>query len=103
MTWLPTNAMSELIPFANSGAGGVFDRSRRFHDAFPAASIAPARSPTRGSGLGAAIDKVLAGEEEDPAHPATDSAARTGRRRKGAAVDREPSGHVLSANPMRVS
>jgi len=40
---------------ANVAGGGVFDTARMFHDA-SAASISPARKPTRGSGLGAMVD-----------------------------------------------
>src|SRR5574338_1079807 len=43
----------------NCSGCGVFDSSRRFHDAVPA-SAKPALRPTRGSGLGGSADLLLA-------------------------------------------
>jgi len=51
-----------------SGEGGVVETSWMFQAASPA-SIHPARRPTRGSGLGSAVDRL-----RDGAHAATDSA-----------------------------
>jgi hypothetical protein len=56
--------MSELVMPANVADGGVFDTTRIFHAA-SAASIAPARRPTRGSGIGE-LDLL----ETAVAHPA---------------------------------
>src|SRR3979411_1926885 len=53
-------ARSELVMPLKLAGGGVFDTTRRFHDA-SAASIRPARRPTRGSGLGAAMDMSAVG------------------------------------------
>ncbi len=53
-----------------SGEGGVVD-TRRMFQAACAAFIHPARSPTRGSGLGAVVDMLTF----EVAHAATDSAA----------------------------
>src|SRR3989449_7988266 len=52
-----------------SGEGGVVETSWMFQAASPA-SIHPARSPTRGSGLGATVEKG----RWDGAHAATDNA-----------------------------
>src|SRR6266576_5413481 len=52
-----------------SGEGGVVETSWMFQAASPA-SIHPARSPTRGSGLGTAVEKG----RWDGAHAATDNA-----------------------------
>src|SRR5258706_5793656 len=72
-------ATSELVRRRSPGVlglmksfeGGVFDTTRRFQAASPA-FIHPARRPTRGSGLGAAVESSGAGaaptdpdEEED--------------------------------------
>src|SRR5207244_12333506 len=73
MTLLPMNARSELVLPRNFSEGGVFESTRRFHVA-SAAFIKPARSPTRGSGLGAAAD-MPPGEEDALAHAAADTSA----------------------------
>src|SRR3954451_15305611 len=52
MAYGPLKARSELVMPAKLAGGGVLETTRRFHDASPA-FIRPARSPTRGSGLGA--------------------------------------------------
>src|SRR4051812_21189476 len=64
------------MPPTNFSDGGVADRTRRFHTASPA-SLTPARSPTRGSGLGACADIAAAladgprgAAAVDCAHPA---------------------------------
>src|SRR5687767_10807071 len=49
---------------AKAGGVGVFETTRRFHTASPA-SRRPARRPTRGSGLGAAVD--IGGDGTSPA------------------------------------
>ena len=76
------NDRSELMNWKSPGVlrlmksadGGVVDTRRRFHAA-SAAFIQPARSPTRGSGLGAVVDMLsLVG-----AHAATDSATMANR------------------------
>src|SRR4030088_1291565 len=74
MTYLPRNARSEFVRLLTPGVlrlmncsdGGVFDSKRRFHDA-SAASNHPARSPMRGSGLGAVVDMLAAGDGAPPA------------------------------------
>src|SRR5688500_8014146 len=61
----------------NFSEGGVFDTTSRFQIASPA-SIHPARSPMRGSGVGGVADILGAGAEPpgaDGVHPATDSQA----------------------------
>src|SRR5881409_4448940 len=58
-----------LLRLMKSGEGGVVETSWMFQAASPA-SIHPARSPTRGSGLGAAVEKGC----WDGAHAATDNA-----------------------------
>ena len=58
-----------LLRLMKSGEGGVVETSWMFQAASPA-SIHPARSPTRGSGLGAAVEKG----RWDGAHAATDNA-----------------------------
>src|SRR5438093_13084312 len=97
MAYFPVNARSELVSLLSPGLlrlmkfsdGGVLDTSRRFQAASPALNQ-PAFSPTRGSGRGAAADMsrfgdgaAPAGDDEDLAHAARDSAA--------SAKDREPS------------
>src|SRR2546425_8799422 len=61
-----------LLRLMKSGEGGVVETSWMFQAASPA-SIHPARSPTRGSGLGAAVEKG----RWDGAHAATDNATRS--------------------------
>src|SRR5215813_12078881 len=58
--------MSELVTPAKCSEGGVFETSLRFQAAVPA-SVSPALSPTRGSGLGAVVDMAPgdAAEDED--------------------------------------
>src|SRR5437773_3929976 len=58
-----------LLRLMKSGEGGVVETSWMFQAASPA-SIHPARSPTRGSGLGAAVEKG----RWDGAQAATDNA-----------------------------
>src|SRR3954470_3347008 len=58
MAYGPVNARSEFVTSTNCSDGGDFDTIRRFQAA-SAASIFPARSPTRGSGLGAAVDRLV--------------------------------------------
>src|SRR6185436_17828310 len=60
MTYWPVNARSELVLPTNRPDGGVLERTRMFQVA-SAASILPARRPTRGSGLGAAASMPPAG------------------------------------------
>src|SRR5712691_914089 len=65
MTYGPTNERSELMKekspglarLTNCSDGGVVETRRTFHAA-RAAFIHPARSPTRGSGLGAVVDML---------------------------------------------
>src|SRR5438034_5644919 len=57
-----------LLRLMKSGEGGVVETSWMFQAASPA-SIHPAWSPTRGSGLGAAVEKG----RWDGAHAATDN------------------------------
>src|SRR3954469_3019008 len=52
-------ARSELVTSSNFPVGRVVDISLRFHEAV-AASYLPARSPTRGSGIGSPGDMLLA-------------------------------------------
>src|SRR3989454_7010843 len=66
MAYFPVKARSELVTPANFSEGGVFETTRRFHDASPA-SMSPARRPTRGSGLGATVDML---PPPDDAHAA---------------------------------
>src|ERR687889_1455342 len=65
MALLPLNARSDLVTSTNCSEGGVLDSIRRFHTAWPA-SILPARRPTRGSGLGAEVDLLCAGDGPPP-------------------------------------
>src|SRR5438132_10745157 len=51
---------------ANCSGGGVFETTRRFHAA-SAAFMRPARRPTRGSGLGATVDRFAPPEEAQAA------------------------------------
>ncbi len=51
---------------ANCAGGGVFETTRRFHDA-SAAFMRPARRPTRGSGLGATVDTFAPPEDAQAA------------------------------------
>src|SRR6266568_7208792 len=89
MAYSPTNARSEFTSRRSPGVlglmklsdGGVFDTRRRFHPASPALNQ-PARSPTRGSGLGAAID--MFDVPLDDAH-ATPKSARAVVHRRAAA------------------
>src|SRR5258706_7441695 len=65
MTYGPANERSELMKekspglarLMNCSDGGVVETRRTFHAA-RAAFIHPARSPTRGSGLGAVVDML---------------------------------------------
>src|ERR1700722_14598170 len=57
MTYLPSKARSEFVLSTKSLDGGVFDRRRIFHDAWPASNNPPLR-PTRGSGLGGVGDML---------------------------------------------
>src|SRR5256886_6768593 len=66
-----------LLRLMKSGEGGVVETSWMFQAASPA-SIHPARSPTRGSGLGAAVEKG----RWDGAHAATDNATIANQDRK---------------------
>src|SRR3954463_16077039 len=84
MAYGPLKARSELVMPAKLAGGGVLERTRRFHDASPA-FIRPARSPTRGSGLGAAVDMDMSPAAEEPfapddvvaaAHAPVDASAR---------------------------
>src|SRR5438105_14589473 len=52
------NARSELVSPLNGAGGGVCDSTCRFQTASPALSV-PARSPTRGSGIGSPGDMLL--------------------------------------------
>jgi hypothetical protein len=67
-----------LVLPKNFPVGGVFESTRRFQVA-SAASIKPARRPTRGSGLGAVADMLPAGDGAPPGaevervHAASDS------------------------------
>src|SRR3954465_1256733 len=79
MAYWPLNARSELVFPRNASDGGVFETTRRFHVA-SSAFIRPARRPTRGSGLGAAVDMLPAGDgllafgdEVERAHAAADN------------------------------
>src|SRR5687768_3744610 len=71
---LPVNARSEFVRrpspgvlgFVNLSEGRVVETSRRFQIASPA-SHQPARSPTRGSGLGGDIDMLAPGDDVEPA------------------------------------
>src|SRR5688500_14157549 len=96
MTRLPEKARSEFVTPWNSGGLGELETSRMFQIASAAARsgvlrlvsegnarTVPARSPTRGSGLGLVVAAVarLAGAgprspppPEDDAHPAAQSA-----------------------------
>src|SRR5215204_3534221 len=80
MAYLPVNARSEFVTSTKFGEGGVLETTFRFQIA-SAASILPARRPTRGSGLGAFADMSGLGEgppdslELDPAHAAVASRA----------------------------
>jgi hypothetical protein len=53
-----------VIP-AKLAGGGVLETTRRFHDASPA-FMRPARRPTRGSGLGAAVDIAMSPGAMEP-------------------------------------
>src|SRR5437867_6751368 len=94
MTYFPVKARSELVSLLSPGLlrlikcseGGVFDTSRRFQAASPALNH-PAFSPTRGSGRCAAAGMsrfgdgaATAGDDEDLAHAARDSAASAKKR-----------------------
>src|SRR5215468_3985224 len=63
MAYLPLNAKSEFVAWRNFSDGSVFDSTRRFHDA-SAASIRPARRPTRGSGDGGEVVSPACGGVE---------------------------------------
>src|SRR5260370_25835479 len=86
MAYVPENARSELVTPANFSDGGVFETTRRFHDASPA-SMSPARRPTRGSGVGATVDMLAPPED---AHAARHTQATV------SAADRMPRGGVPS-------
>ena len=84
------NARSEFVLPTNFPDGFVVDTSFMFHSASPA-SYMPPFSPTRGSGLGAAIDIFGDGappaiEDDDDAH--ADSAAISASITAGAAPRR---------------
>src|SRR6266567_20242 len=70
MAYGPENERSEFVTPANFSEGCVLERTRRFQVA-SAAFIRPARSPTRGSGLGG----VVAMSNLEVAHAARASAA----------------------------
>src|SRR5258708_533476 len=79
MAFWPLKARSELVIPRNGADGGVFETTRRFHVA-SSAFIRPARRPTRGSGLGAAVDMLPAGDgllasgdDAERAHAAADN------------------------------
>src|SRR5215207_10208107 len=84
MTYLPVNAMSELVIPVKSSGDGFSETTFRFHTASPA-SCSPALRPTRGSGLGASADFVLSGDgdpvpdELEPAQPSSRATAAAGR------------------------
>src|SRR5688500_3944429 len=65
------NDRSELVTPANFSGGGVLESTRRFHTA-SAASIFPARRPTRGSGI-AELDRVTAVAQPTPDNNASES------------------------------
>src|SRR5256885_5511206 len=52
------NARSELVSPLNGAGGGVCESTCRFQTAVPGLSV-PARSPTRGSGIGSPGDMSL--------------------------------------------
>src|SRR5919112_191240 len=96
---LPLNARSEFVSrpspgvlgLVNLSEGRVVETSRRFQIASPA-SHQPARSPMRGSGLGADIDMLAAGEDVVPddgavAHAEVDSSPATSARDETRAAD----------------
>src|SRR6266705_1541362 len=70
MAYGPENERSEFVTPANFSEGWVLESTRRFQCA-SAAVIRPARSPTRGSGLGAVVDM----SSLEVAHAARASAA----------------------------
>src|SRR5215472_7710195 len=99
--------MSEFTLSSNSGIGRVFETRRMFHWATPA-SHTPAFRPTRGSGLGGAVDMsadgagaVLAVEAIEWAHAVSASAVigRSAHRMAGAAVSRSERS-VTNAGPI---
>src|SRR4051812_26990619 len=75
MTSLPRKAMSECVTPLKRGAGGVFDTrcmfqaasaaftrmTRRAWSSIITESVIPARSPTRGSGLGGVAELLVTG------------------------------------------
>src|SRR5215210_5024110 len=75
MAYLLVNARSEFVTSTKFGDGGVLETTFKFQIA-SAASIFPAFSPIRGSGLGGFADMSRLGEgppdslELDPAHAA---------------------------------
>jgi hypothetical protein len=78
---LPEKARSEFVAPRNFADGCVFDTTLMFQVA-SAASIKPARRPTRGSGVGAAVDMLLIGDgllvvaEGEVAHAPSDASPR---------------------------
>jgi hypothetical protein len=70
---LPSPGVLGLVNFSD---GGVAETNRRFHIAVPG-SHQPALRPTRGSGLGAAVDIPV---EDDRAHDAIASKLATSDR-----------------------
>src|ERR1041384_1652013 len=103
MAYGPMKARSELVSLRAPGVlgvmksfdGGVFETTRRFHAASPA-FIHPARRPTRGSGLGAAVERsgrgaapIEADEEDDEEAHAAREASATQRRKDAKAEGRK--------------
>src|SRR5882672_93405 len=72
---MPENERSELVLPANFSDGGVLEATRRFQVA-SCAFIIPARSPTRGSGLGAVVDMLMLGVDVAQAATASRTIAR---------------------------
>jgi hypothetical protein len=84
----------------NFSDDGVLETRRRFHEA-SAAFVAPARRPTRGSGLGAAVDMLAEpADDDDEAHPARDNTPIASDSRPNRAVDREAGRWALCADAM---
>src|SRR4029450_13538375 len=82
--------MSELVTRAKCSEGGVLETSLRFQAAVPA-SVSPALSPTRGSGLGAVVDMpALEADEEEPAHAERVTRASVSTAQSSAATRRAP-------------
>src|ERR1041385_401443 len=117
MAYGPMKARSELVSLRSPGVlglmksfdGGVFETTRRFHAASPA-FIHPARRPTRGSGLGAVLERsgrgaapIEADEEDDEEAHAARAESATERRKDGRAEGSGVTGFSPGSKARRAS